>query len=339
LAAEGRQQHDFGITIVLVTIALVLCLNPIIAVVNSNVPDPSILVELGEEVDEPETFLALTKEYTPSSAVTLANDTPGHIGSAWRGLYSSFSNMSTFERYLNIPLRNISEVIIGASFRVHNGPRFIAIGNVDHEDTTVLYATNSTLGYGGENVTLTLRRPPEIFRGYLSGAFIRTTIMSIEIEGDYRDGIEMTGFWTQAILNGAVYPVMVNIQRTNGVSLFSYPTTAEIRLSSSFLPRLTFASGNLSIHEMPLTQINETFLLPSEMYDVTFRWVTYWLNSSYFHSEEENIIVWLVRSVRLDVRLTQNVPRYGIGMDFETFGEDIMIGDSLSFCLPPRQEL
>ena len=64
---------------VFVAVILILCASPVISIAESKAPDPSIVVELGEEVDEPEILSSLTREYTPKPVVTLVNDTPEQI--------------------------------------------------------------------------------------------------------------------------------------------------------------------------------------------------------------------------------------------------------------------
>lgn len=325
------------------TILLVLFVVPIIGIVEIREPDPSISVTFGEEIDDLETLLLSTEEYSPKPITTLVNDTPVQIGNPWRSWYTnsfnpSYFNHSILGRYLNIPLRNTTELIVSASFAIQKGPRHISIEILDCDDSAVSYAINSTRGSSGENVTLTLRVFPDVFSGYQRDFYIYQTIMIIGVEGDFRDGFDITSFCLRADLSASLYPVKIDIQRTNGESLYSYPTTTWIDSTSDF-PKMKFSSGNFSYSQnIMFSHTNETFMLPSGSYTINFRWTTYWLNSSFFHSERALNIAWRIRTTGLQVIATQEIPGYAIQVDELPFGSDfggLLIMNSLSFCLPP----
>ena len=285
----------------IVTILIFLFLMiPLIAVGSNQDPVPSITIEAGEEVDVAESLLISSEAYSPNSVVTTLNDTVIENGNIWRVWYEDYRDRSKFERYVNAPLRNITEIILGVSFSVEEGPREVSIYCYN--------ILNSTSGLSGQNKTLTLRVSPDEFSGYQYSELVERFKLTINVGGNYEEGITITGFWVQAVLNATLYPISIDVQRTNGVSLFSNPTTRDLQSFSLSSPRLElFDNNSTHIGRFTPTQSNDTMLLPAGYYNHSIKWSTFEIYSSFNISDEAIHLVWRIRTVRMDIKQIHHV--------------------------------
>jgi hypothetical protein len=314
------------------TLTLFFIVIPILALATPLWPEPTVSVELGEESNVQESLTLTSKPYSTRSIVTLINDSAIESGNIWRMYFDSHNDVAVYSRYVNVPLRNATQVIFGASFDVDIVPRRIGIFN-DR-------GSNSTTVINPRNATLILKLQPQLFELYAYSNLVSRIETSIEIEGENQEGIEITSFWLQAVFDSPVYPVTIDIQRTNGVSLYSNPMMRNVRSSnipySSGIPKLEFRFNNsVYLGFFAPTQINDTVMLPSGNYTVNFVWTGYNINSSIYLSEEMHQMVWRVRSVRIDVRATHYVSNYGVDFNYASGLYTYLISEQPSIYTSP----
>lgn len=290
-----------------VTCLIVLTfLFPIYALIEYRSPTPTITIEASDEIDVAESLLISSESYTPTPIITVLNDTSVEGNNAWRASYSR-DDLTLFQRFVNIPLRNITEVIIGASFNVTGESKEIRI----YCEGTY----NTTMSQTVQKLSLTIRPPLSSFWAYNHSGLTQRAVLRIEIQGDYTKSIPIpiTGVWIQAVKNATLYPVSLDIQRTNGVSLYSNQVMRDIQLGSYSCPKIEFKLDDLIwFGAVYPTQTNDTILLPTGNFTLYFDWYSYQLNTTVYVPEAALHLVWRVKSVRVDVKLMYNIPGYKV---------------------------
>jgi hypothetical protein len=280
---------------------LFLIVVPFCVIIEMGNLNPTITVEASDEVDVEESLQMTFVEYSPASTVTVVNDT-SFENSFWRASYSDTSDRSTFWRYVNIPLRNVTEVIVSAFFAIEGENKEIGL----YSDGW-LYIEE--IGHSGQNENLTHSGPPTETTQY--GMNIKMKQIRVEFDGDFRESMALTGFWIKVILNDTLYPVSIDMQRTNGESLFSDAATQDTQIYGDIQPWIQLITQNEPFFASYYpTQTSDLILLPSGNYTFLFYWYPYRTNKTINIQEEKVHILWRIHSVKVEYRLTQEVPGY-----------------------------
>lgn len=315
-----RQKDVFVVLFILLTII------PFLSIGMTQDPIPSITQEDGEIVNESEILLASPMVYSPKPLITTLNDTDIENESVWKIGHSDGGNTITYARYINVPFRNVTEVIFSASFSIQTGPANITIHNVKGSNTTVCQ--------DNQDVTLSFIGAPSD----TSENYAEPIRMFIDISGSYKEEVVVTGFWIQAVTNTTLYPVSVDIQNINGISLFSNPTMYDNN-RFELMPRITIIDESSISNYFYPTQINDTMLLPIGNYSIEFTWWWYYHISSSFQISDDAIqLDWRIKCVSIIVKPTYPIPGYSIDFDYDSlYRSEYLLSDSPTFYLPQNR--
>jgi hypothetical protein len=318
------KKYDFYTGLILLLLVI-----PMFAIMRTIDPELRYTIKRGDEVDVPESVQTSLEPFTPLSALTFINETQFENGKNWLIWYEEYRDVSVYERYVNLPMINTTEFIIGATFNVNN-PRDISIGY------GYGFILNTTIAAPNQNSTLTFHCTPNEFPDYIDEHVSGKVGVYLEIEGNFKDGIPMTDFWGIAITNATLYPVIIDIQRTDGESLFSNPTMRYYLYETGGYPSLFFRlNDSISIGKFDPIQSNDTLLLPEGNYNYTFIWGTYEIEADFIIEISRVRLVQRIRCVRVDVECSPELVGYYV--TYPWFAHFALI-DQPSFYRPSGSE-
>jgi hypothetical protein len=295
-----------------------------IAGLERSIPVASYEIAYGEEIDLNESIGITSSPHIPVSSVILVNDSVMSSNSGWDKIKYRY-NYSQFSKVITIPFLNVSEITIRLSAHVVIGPQtvFLTIPPSSRWENTT--------GQTGELIEIVKHATPvEYVRDPKGPCLVR---FIIELKGLDWSVIDQLYFSIQVSFTVSQCPMMIDLQRTNGESIYDLQ---EFR-RAGYKPSLLFDD-----FEFLLGQSNDTIFLPNGNYSLTIRWRDYTHIFSDISILNESLIIEIrIKSVRLDVEALQKIPGLVIAVgqyDWYTiddlYYEVFMIKDSPSFYLP-----
>lgn len=311
ITRDSTNRNSFVVVLFLLVVLFVL-----IPIVETRISYAHISPDYSEDVAGVEQCIISSTSYIPESIVTIVNDTTLQLGYLWEVSYSNPSNynpvgLSTFARTVNVPVLNITSLSFEISFYVQNGPRSLTLTIQDKQNRGRIYTEDTAHISSNQNATLSITISPDIFdidEDIWAAYSIYTTI---EAEGHYNEDFVIKSYTITAEVSADLYPVIVDIQRTNGESLFSYPTFSETYDYYPWNFIMSFSDVN-STYYAHLTEFNEHIFLPPNMYNITFQAGQRTLNATLEHMANAAIVEWRLQTLKIDIVPTQNLPDYGI---------------------------
>jgi hypothetical protein len=320
VSVNSSQRKSQVIIILPLVIFLVI---PCLILVEPRIDRPVIEIIEGEEVDVPEELLLSYESYTPEDTVILLNQSTLDR-SRWRFYYESASYVVT------VPIVNISAITIGLTVRALNEPLEISMNEhfTDMENSTSLSPHESD--------ELKLRIPYLLMRSATRNNWFKQLVIGLEFENHNFDDFEVTNFWIQATTLEDLYPITIDIQRTNGDSLYSNPTSVglwedpELHFNYTTLGSSTFFSP---------AQVNETLLLLPGYYELSLSWRTYDLTGEVRVTNNSALVKWRIKCIRIDIQMTQDISGISVTIDgnYDHYYRYYLVVYSPSFYMPPDQ--
>ncbi|MHA2200464.1 MAG: hypothetical protein ACXACG_00445 [Candidatus Thorarchaeota archaeon] len=286
---------------------------------------PTIEVFEEENIFVPEQFQISHSPYTPSSSVTLLEHSRMDP-KVWRIHEDSVS------LGFNVPVVNISEIMLVLDLKTFDRPIIV---NFNEYYSGVNYTANIN---SNEHVQLMLQLPRNLLQSPTIDTWIKRVLVRITYENYALDDFELTHFSVRAITTDVLYPVSIDVQRTNGESLFSDPTMHFLRQEIEIYFNQS-SLGN-SARFSPY-QVNETILLPQGDYEVFFDWEAYELTEQMTITNESVSILWRIKCVRIDIDLAQDIPGLSITIYDGMFDyySNILLIPSPSFYIPSGHDI
>ncbi|TFG11248.1 MAG: hypothetical protein EU531_11790, partial [Promethearchaeota archaeon] len=269
---------------------------------------PTIEVVYGEDVDAPEDLEIAYSSYTPQSVERIVN-------------YSSVNTDHWFidsdgaSTRFYVSLRNISKIIIGMS-----------VASFGKSVNLSLYE------YGYSILNSTAIGKFQTREHFLEipcnqSSYLRLIDVRIRLTNCSWEDIEITGFWVDIVTIDVLYPVVIDIQRTNGESLFSNPTMKMI--GRQIDPMVQIDSIPLGIsYVMYLGRPDRLILLPPGDYNISMSW-NMDLKGTISLSNTSAGLTWRIKCVRVDIDLGQEIPELYLWVDYYHYEVSLLYSPSL----------
>ena len=196
-----------------------------------------------------------TTEWSQSPRLYIVNDTP-IVEKDWYIGSSHGADNSTLHRTIDVILSNFTQLVCEATVYVKNDPCevLLQISN-DLQDFDILEA--------GEETTLSIDIPVTNYFHYEWTYYI-----GLYTDSSFFSNVEVRGFrmWAQSAVS--LFPVRINLARTNGEDIQRNPTDWDIR------PRIDFREFNNSDfnHEYRIWSSSEVIYIRPGNYSGSFRW-------------------------------------------------------------------
>ncbi|MFW9809404.1 MAG: hypothetical protein ACFFE6_08505 [Candidatus Thorarchaeota archaeon] len=316
-------------SIIIVIIILLFLAVPITVSIENGLSHPNIEVIEGEDVNATESIQIQYQPYDPKSIVRLVNDSTVDSSFGWYIWSKEYYVWSgTATRDFGISIINVSAIRLGLEFTNYDNPIHVSLFS------SVSESKNSTYQIENQRGQISLEVPIEEFEYGQDDSFLSLSV-TIRLVNCSWDDLEFTSFWIDVITTEVLFPITIDVQRTNEESLFSNPNMRILRGSNE--PKIVFESINDSL---PLRRINETILLPPDNYTLWMNWNEDLVGEiSLFNSSAT--LTLKMKCVRVDAKLTQDVPGYFIsfGDYWEDIYEDHLLVHSPYFYFPPEFEV
>ena len=301
-------------TIILLTMSMLVI--PI-ASLEGRIPRASYDIIYGDEIVGSESIEITRSSHDPVSSVLLLNDSILSEQSDWHlRQYISF-NRTYYSKQIIVPVLNVTQVIFRATGYVVTGPVSIRMGYYQypyHENTT---------GQTGEYFEIVQYATPDDY--YNEGLIW----IFVDIDGLDWSVIDKLYFSVQVEFSVSRCPVIVDLQRTNGESMYNLQ---EFTATDRTRPIIKFGG-----HSSYLCQVNDTIYLPNGNYSVAIVWDSYTPSFGDISIANESLFIAIrIKSVRLDVEATQRIPGLvvNMGTDWYLDYRSFLLKDSPSFYLP-----
>lgn len=304
---------------ILISILVALMLLIPIASLGWRIPRASYEIIYSEEFEESESVEIIRFPYSPVSSVILLNDSLLSPSNNWFREQNVRFNTSSIQRLVSIPKLNVSKIIFRLWAYVVSGPMNI---------TLIYYHWPYIFTVTGEEGEYC-----EIVRNATVGDLPDDDPIwvSATIDGLDWNVVSQLYLSIQVEFTVNVCPVTIDLQRTNGESLF---------LLQEFYLMRNPPIVKLNGHGFRLSQVNDTIYLPNGNFFLEVDWVSYQHSYTDISLTNESLIIDVrLKTVRLDVEAYQKIPGLTIEItDFYSFSEYnyFYLKDSPSFYLPPE---
>ncbi len=309
--------------IIIILPVILFLVIPTLILAEPRIGRPAIEVVEGDEVDEPAGLILSYESYTPEDSVTLLNQTTLDR--------SRWDITKWYAGYvLTVPIVNVSAIIIGMTVRALDESLQI---NMSEYETKI---ENSTSLAPNESDQLQIQIPYLMMRSTYRNNWFKQLIIILEFVDHDFDDFVVTNFWVQALTIADLYPITMDIQRTNGESLYSNPTSVGLWDD----PEIHFNYTTLGDSTLfKPAQVNETLLLLPGRYELSLRWGDNNLVAEVSVSNNSAVVYWRVRCIRIDTELAQDISGLSITIDgnYHHYYYDFLLVYSPSFYMPPGQ--
>ncbi len=310
------------ITTVLLIISMIFLL---FASTEYYIPAASIEIINDAEIEESESIEITNSSYTPVSMATLLNDSVLNSENYWNKINDSYYNYSRFTRLITTPFINVSGITLEMTAYVVSGPLNISLEYNSWKNRAFV------IGETSEYCKIVQYLSPEDYVDHSNGPCLMS--VTIQFEGVNWSVIDQLYFSLQVQFTDTQVPVTIDLQRTNGESMYLLPEFRRI-WSDDLWPRFVF--NELVFF---LCQANDTIFLPIGNYSLLFGWWGYNLLFDNISITDRSLRFAIrIRSIRLDVVSLQKIPGYYIEIGaypYPRYGE-YLIADSPSLYLPPE---
>ena len=320
-----RSISKIAITILIIGFMLVIP----IAAQEQRIPNATYEIIYGEEINDSESLEITSSPIDPVSSVMLLNDSLTSSDSVWLKEQSPFSNYSSYKRTIAIPCVNVSEITVNLSAYVQTGPLdiWIYMHSIGVNQTSL-----STIGLTQEYCNITKTLTPNEYAEDPDGP--ARIYFSIHFDGLNWDVISQLLFSIQVEFTVSQCPVILDLQRTNGESMY-LSQTFETIYDERFKPTTSFDG-----FEFWLVEVNETIFLPNGNYSLSMKWGSYEYTFGDVNITNASIfLACKIKSVRLDVESKQRIPQIliDVGKD-DSYGYlypyGFLVSESPSFYIP-----
>lgn len=285
-----------------------------------SIPQASYEIAYGEESEEAESINVSRSAFTPTSSFVHLNESILSEQSNWyRTQYPSW-NRSYFNRMISLPVLNVSQVTFKVSGHVVKGPLYISMRYYDFPNDA-----NATVQTGEDFEIIQYGTPNDYSNEDIIGVFV-------SIDGLEWEVIDQLQFSVTVEFSEPKCPITIDLQRTNGDSLFLLPEFSAIQ------KRLARPSVVFGGEKYYLGLANQTLYLANGIYEVRIDWEMYEPNfGSVSITNESLIIIFRIKSVRLDVEATQRIPGVTVYINSQDNPDysPFLLSSSPSFYLPP----
>ena len=307
---------------IVVTLVLGSCMLVFpIAALEKNIPIADYELVVGEESNRTESMELTSSFYTPVSSILITNESVMDPSAYWNAIHFPGSDSNYYEKIVSVPYINVSDLIFTVTASVVEGPLEIEIEE------------NSTIGQTGSLCRLIAHVVPEVTQSHPEHASVEyVRIQFNSTDWDAKDAIY---FSIEATFTNIVCPVTIDLQRTNGKSMYTLPEFRTIHRDEA-IPNLHV--GN---YGFVFFKPNTTIYIPNGDYSIIFEWLGYSHAFGNVTLQNESIYLELrIKSTRLDVHATQKIPWLYIVITYTNYDLDwlydewYMIKDSPVFYLP-----
>lgn len=268
----------------------------------------------GEESETSESVEIAKSPCTPVTFSTVLNDSLLNSNDSWFIVQDYFNGRTEFRRTIAVPRFNVFVMNVSLSINVVTGPLGIR------------------MDYGGsiEDIICQSGEPCEVVRNVPSYEYESDGLIPIYIMIESADWsvIDYLCFSLQVEFSSGQCPVTIDLQRTNGESMFL------LQEFSAILNRPTILFGE---HEFHLSKVNDTLFLPNGNYLLSVDWESYEPSFTNVTITNESLMINIkIKSVRLNIESMQKIPGLVIYMG-GLIDEDyipLLLKDSPSFYLP-----
>jgi len=280
------------------------------AIVNWPNPNPTVDVVYGPEIETSAGSEIISTPIIPKTLITIANITSFDY---WRR-YEFSAGTYSIESEINIPLLKVTEIRMGFSFSIINDTATVTAAAEDWNYGEAHYITNSSaLGIGAHSLTLTLpwSGSGSTYHGWADQLFVRLSVKDCQ-----EDSVQLIRYWLQVAVSESVCPLVVDIRRTNGESLYSSPFIYQI-YQSIYAPKVVLVYNNSYTVFSP-TRVNDTLLVPAGNLSARFQWPYRDLLIHNFTTQtnQSMFLRFSAQFVRLDVECSQRIPELGISVAY-----------------------
>jgi hypothetical protein len=314
---QAERRRKFVIASLLVVLILIV----IVSVQENMIPTATYELKPGDPINEDEAIEITSYPQSTVTSAVLLNDSLLSPDSIWFKDSYRWTGHIHLSRQIPVPRINVSAITLRLSAFIVKGPSNINLRYYDWpHDSNVNGSTGETV----EIVRHIL--PDDLGRSGLTwiGVTINSTDLSV---------IDNLYFSVSVVFTTNMLPVTMDLQRTNGNSLFNLPELHNIHQTSN-RPYIQFDD-----HEFYFSQVNDTIFLPADTYSLSIRWLDYQHFFGDISVENESLYLELrIKTVRLDVESLQKLPGIAIHVERSMYNDfyyhEIMIADEPSFYLP-----
>jgi hypothetical protein len=272
-------------------------------------------------IDDDESIEISSSPQSPVTSALLLNESVLSPDSIWFEERYGWTGGIYLSRQFPIPRMNVSTITLRLSATVAKGPI-----NINLRYYFMSSAINVN-GSSGETVEMVKDLLPDDL-GLSELAWIAITLNSTDTSA-----LDHLYFSISAVYTTEMLPVTMDLQRTNGESLFNLPELYTI-YQTLYRPYIL-----LDAYRFYISQVNDTLFLPAGNYSLSVIWIHYHHSFGNISLANESLYLELrIKTVRLDVESLQKIP--GMAIYVETAGyhsfyyDEIMIADDPSFYLP-----
>ncbi|MFW9842321.1 MAG: hypothetical protein ACFFES_15595 [Candidatus Thorarchaeota archaeon] len=304
------------------SLLLILMLILIVTVQENRTPTATYELIPGNPMNEDESIEITSSQQPPVTSALLLNDSVLSSDSIWIKQQSTDGIEQTyFSRQFPAPRINVSTITLRLSADVVEGPINI---NLRYYDWSSAANVNGTTGETIEIIKQIV--PDDLGRSDL--AWITIILNSTDTSV-----LDRLYFSVSLAFTTDMFPITMDLQRTNGDSLFDLPEFYSI-FQTNKRPYV-----QLNDYTFYFSQINDTIFLPAGTYSLSVRWSGYQHSFGDIPFSNESLYLEMrIKTIRLDVVSLQKVPGIAIyvGSSFldEFYHYEILIADEPSFYLP-----
>lgn len=291
------------------------------AAMEQRIPRASYEIINGEEINDDESVELTSSPFSPVSSVLLLNDSLLSTDDNWYKRQDIYYNKTRITRTITVPHLNVSDIVFTLSAFIVTGPLDISIVFDEWHNRV------NTTGQTGEYCELVKHAFQEL---HVRDGQIWVSITFDGVDWGVFDHLY---FSIEVEFTVSQCPVTIDLQRTNGESMYFLQEFRTIFYDMR--PLLKFNE-----HEFILSQVNDTIFLPNGNYTLAVEWGSYDFSFNDIAVTDESLtLVIRIKSIRLDVESTQNIPGLIIvAGDYDNqpylYPKGFYVRDSPSFYLP-----
>lgn len=306
---------------VIASLLIVMMLIVIVSVQEYRIPSATYELLAGTPINEDEGIEITSSPQSPVTSALLLNESVLSPDSIWLKDSHRWTGHIHLSRSIPVPRINVSTITLRLSAFVAEGPININLRYYDwSNDSNVNGSTGETV----EIIRHVL--PDDLGRGGLTwiGISLNSTDLSM---------LDHLYFSVSLAFTTNMFPVTMDLQRTNEDSLFDLPEFYTIYQTSE-RPYV-----QVDDYEFYFSQVNDTIFLPAGIYSLTVRWMNYQHSFGDINVDNESINLELrIKTVRLDVESLQKLPGLAVHVDksyYDFYYHEILVADEPSYYLPP----
>ncbi|MFX1579536.1 MAG: hypothetical protein ACFFBJ_07790 [Promethearchaeota archaeon] len=302
------------------SLLIVLMLIVIVSIQENRTPVATYELIPSGFMNEDESIEITSFPQSSVSSALLLNESVLGPDSIWVEDSSRWMDDTHFYRQIPVPTINVSTITLSLSAFVVMGP--IELNLRYHDWPYDISVSGST----GETLEITRDVTPDDLIGE------GLTWIDIGLNSTDCSVIDHLYFSISLEFTTDMFPVTIDLQRTNGDSLF------DLQEFYSIFHTYDRPYVQLDDYEFYVSQVNDTIFLPAGVYALSVKWVSYQHSFGNIIVNNESLSLELgIKTVRLDVESLQKIPGLAIFIErssLEHFYQEIFVADEPSFYFP-----